>query len=69
MYEGLQFANEDDKKDIDIVLQKLQCYCIREINEIYERYRFNKRDQEPNESLDAYLTHCTQWLRHVTLEC
>ena len=56
VYEGLEFETEDDKKDIDIVLQKLQRYCIGETNEIYERYRFNKRDQEPNESLDAYVT-------------
>ena len=55
VYEGLEFANEDDKKDIDVVLQKLQRYCIEETNEIYERYRFNKV-QEPNESLDAYVT-------------
>ena len=55
-YKGLEFKNEDDKKDIDIVLQKLQPYCIRETNEIYERNRFNKRDEEPNESLDAYVT-------------
>ena len=56
VYEGLEFETEDDKKDIDIVLQKLQHYRIGETNEIYERYRFNKRDQEPNESLDAYVT-------------
>ena len=56
VYEGLEFDSEDDKKDIDIVLQKLQRYCIGETNEIHERYRFNKRDQEPNESLDAYVT-------------
>ena len=56
MYKGLEFENEDDKKDIDIALQKLQRYCIGETNKIYERYQFNKRDQEPNESLDAYVT-------------
>ena len=53
VYEGLEFDSEGDKQDIDIVLQKVQRYCIGETNEIYERYRFNKRDQEPNESLDA----------------
>ena len=56
VYEGLKFANEDDKKDIDVVLRKLLRYCIGETNEIYERYRFNKRVQEHNESLDAYVT-------------
>ncbi|PFX31659.1 hypothetical protein AWC38_SpisGene3496 [Stylophora pistillata] len=55
VYEGLEFVDEADK-DIDVVLQKLRYYCIGETNEIYERYRFNKRDQEPNESLDAYVT-------------
>ena len=56
VYDGLVFENEDQKKDIDIVLQKLHNYCIGETNEIYERYRFNKRDQEPNEYVDAYVT-------------
>ena len=56
MYEGFEFVNDDDKKDIDVVLQKLQRYCIGDTNEIYDRYRFNKRDQEPNESSDAYVT-------------
>ena len=36
VYEGLEFETEDDKKDIDIVLQKLQRYCIGETNKIYE---------------------------------
>jgi len=39
-----------------VVLQKLQRYCIGETNELCERYRFNKKDQEPNESLDASVT-------------
>ena len=34
VYEGLEFENEDDKKNIDTFLQKLQRYCIGETNEI-----------------------------------
>jgi len=56
VYDGLDFESEEQKKDIDVVLQKLQSYCIGETNEIYERYKFNKRDQELNESVDAYVT-------------
>ena len=56
VYDGLDFESEEQKTDIDIVIQKLQSYCIGETNEIYERYRFNKRDQELNESVDAYVT-------------
>ena len=37
VYEGLEFDSEDNKQDIDIVLQKLQRYCIGETNQ-YERY-------------------------------
>ena len=46
VYEGLEFETEDDKKDIDIVLQKLQRYCIGETNEIYERYRFTRTKRD-----------------------
>ena len=56
MYDGLDFESEEQETDIDIVIQKLLSYCIGETNEMYERYRFNKRDQELNESVDAYLT-------------
>ena len=56
VFDGLDFANEDEKKDIDVVVKKLEKYCIGETNETYERYRFNKRDQASNETVDAYLT-------------
>ena len=37
-------------KDINIILEKFEQYCIGEKNEIYERYRFNKRDQNEHET-------------------
>jgi len=56
VYNGLDFESEEQKNDIDVILQKLQSYCTGETNEIYERYKFNKRDQELNESMDVYVT-------------
>jgi hypothetical protein len=56
VFDGLDFANEDERKDIDVVINKLEKYCIGETNETYERYCFNKRDQESNETVDAYYT-------------
>ena len=53
--DGLNFANEDERKDIDVVLEKLEVFCVGETNEIYERYQFNKRDQESGESIDSYV--------------
>ena len=49
----LNFANDEERKDIDVVLEKLEVFCIGETNEIYERYQFNKRDQESGESIDS----------------
>ena len=53
--DGLSFASEEERKDIDVVLEKLQAFCVGETNEIYERYQFNKRDQESGESVDSYV--------------
>ena len=36
IYDGLAFDEEAHKKDIDIVLQKLEEFCVGNKNEIYE---------------------------------
>ena len=50
------FATEEEKEDIDVVLQLPEEYCGGETNETYERYVFNKRDQQRGESFDIYST-------------
>ena len=47
---------EKEKEDIDVVLKLLEDYCVGETNETYERYVFNKRDQQQGESFDTNLT-------------
>ena len=54
--EGLDFEEESQRNNIDIVMEKLEEYCVGETNEIYERYCFNKRDQETNETVELYVT-------------
>ena len=56
IFDGLSFDTEADRQDINKVLEKLEAYCIGETNETYERYVFNKRDQQQGESFDSYLT-------------
>jgi hypothetical protein len=46
IYDGLKFDNDADKTKLEVVLQKFETFCIGETNETYERYKFNKRDQE-----------------------
>lgn len=56
VYDGLKFESEEDRKDIIKVLQVLEDFCISQTNVIYERYTFNKREQEVNETIAALRT-------------
>ena len=56
IFNSLTFSEDDDKDDITLITQKLDHYIIGEVNETYERYMFNKRDQEASESIEAYLS-------------
>ena len=53
--EGLPFEEEIQRKDPEVILETLEKYCIGEVNESFERYTFNKRDQEQHEAIDAYV--------------
>lgn len=54
-YEGLEWANEAEKTDVDVVLEKLEAFYVGATNVIYERYNFNRRIQESAESFEAYV--------------
>ena len=56
VHNGLPFRTEDEKQDINVVLDLWNSHCIGQTNVIYERYRFNNRKQEPHELIDAYAT-------------
>ena len=51
IHTGLPFQSDDDRQNIDKVLELWQNYCIGKTKVIYERYRFNN-----HESIDAYTT-------------
>ena len=50
------WASEGDSKKIEPVLKKFATYCKPQQNVPFERYRFNRRVQEPGESYDQYRT-------------
>ena len=56
VFDGFHFETPEQAKDIDVILTKFEQYCIGERNEMFECYSFNKRDQNQNESIDAYVT-------------
>lgn len=65
IYNGLPFANDADKGDIDKVIELMDAYCVGETNVIYERYIFKNREQESNESMDSYISS----LRQLAISC
>ena len=50
----LPFQSEAKKKNSAKILELWESYCLGKTNIIYERYRFNNRDQEASESINTY---------------
>ena len=50
------WAEEGDEAKIALVLEKFATYCEPRKSVPFERYRFNKRAQEPGESYEQYRT-------------
>ena len=45
------YTEDEDLNDWCVVMAKMEKHCIGEVNEIYERYCFNKRDKLPSLSI------------------
>ena len=58
----MEFEIEDQREDPAVILEKMEKYSIGECNETIV---FNRKDQEMNESVDAYVTA----LRKLTKTC
>ena len=56
IFDSLNFDSYEQRKVIDFVIKKLEKHCIGKTNETYELYVFNQRIQEPNESVNSYVT-------------
>ena len=55
VFDGLPFAEGENKEDIDLVIKKFEEFCIGTTCEAYESYKFHKREQETGENIDAYV--------------
>ena len=54
IYDGLEFDNEKDKMDLEIVMNKLEDFVMAETHEAFESYKFHLRKQEPSENIETY---------------
>ena len=56
IFNGFQFDSPDYPNDLAKIVQKFDKFTIGELNETFERYTFNSRNQQENEGIDAYVT-------------
>ena len=56
IYSALPFKEEGDKKRIQPVLALMEAYCVGDTNVIYERFQFQRRTQEPDETVEQFVT-------------
>ena len=67
VHSGLPFRSDEEKQDINVVLNLWKFHCIGHTNVIYEHYKFNNRKQEPHESIDVLESFaCNESLQHPT---
>ncbi|CAB4036167.1 Hypothetical predicted protein [Paramuricea clavata] len=64
-YDTFTWGEDENQNDVDIVLKKFDEYCSPRTQIIYERYRFNNRNQAPGENIATYLTE----LRTIARNC
>lgn len=56
IFNAFQYSEGEDPNKVDTIISKFEEYFTGEINETYERFKFNQRNQEVGEAFDAYLT-------------
>lgn len=50
------YKTEEDKTNMETVLRLMEAHCIGETNTIYERFHFQRRQQEPGERVEQFVT-------------
>ena len=68
LYNTLTFDKEGDELKLKEVLKKFEAHCSPKTNEVVERYKFNQCIQEPNESVDLFITNLKTLARSCEFE-
>ncbi len=53
VFEGMHFANSEDKHKLNKVMEQFEITFIGETNETYEQFVFNSRDQNEGETINT----------------
>ena len=60
VHNSLPFVEENDKSDLQKILDLWEAHCVPSTNVIFERYTFHHRTQMPGEPFDSFLTALRQ---------
>ena len=55
VYNGFQFTTPEEDRTIAEITAQFDTFAVGEVNETYERFIFNKRDQKDGESFESFL--------------
>ncbi len=55
IYNGFQFDTTEDVRSTEEILAKFDSFAVGEVNETYERFLFNKREQKEGESVESFI--------------
>jgi hypothetical protein len=56
VFNGFKFTTPDEERTTAEIIAKFDEFAVGEVNETYERFVFNKRDQKSDETFDSFLS-------------
>lgn len=56
IYNGFKFETDENERTVQQIIEKFDSFAVGEVNETYERYVFNKRDQKEDEIFENFLS-------------
>ena len=69
IYNGFSFTTTEDNRTVNEIIEKFDSYAIGEINETYERFALNKRQQQEGESFESYYASVCSLIKTCNLLC
>lgn len=63
VFRTFKFENDDDKSDVEKIIEAFNRHCIGEANITYERYIFHQRVQHAGENFDEFLSDLRKFAR------
>jgi len=62
-FQSMEFAAEEDRTNIEKVMESFERLCVGEVNVTFERYVFNRRIQDVGETFDLFLSDLRRLVR------